>query len=200
MQTKSCSTCELHVTELRAVAENEKLCSKCRWRQEHKCPVKRCTTPASRVKQKNIPARLVQATEVFRGHIFAQFGMPPQLKQCCKSWFTKLHRAIAEFASNYANNNTHTKRQLRKGDPLAVTKLHQEKLKKRIEIRAKELLNETLSNLKDCYNEMTGGCGEELLKTTLQAIDIPRIQTTNEVNIRMQFGKKSNPSRVFLNT
>ena len=62
---------------------------------------------------------------------------------------------------------------------------------------AKELLNETLSNLKDSYNEMTGGCGEELLKTTLQAIDTPRIQTTNEVNIRMQFGKKSNPGSFF---
>ena len=62
---------------------------------------------------------------------------------------------------------------------------------------AKELLNETLSNLKDSYNEMMGGCGEELLKTTLQAVYTPRIQTTNEVNIRMQFGKKSNPGRFF---
>ena len=84
MQTTSYSTCGRHVTELRAVAENEKLCSKCRWRQEHKCPVKGCTTPASRVKLKNIPVRLIQATEVVRGHIFAQFGMPVQLKQCCK--------------------------------------------------------------------------------------------------------------------
>ena len=84
MQTTSCSTCERHVTELRAVAENEKLCSKCRWRQEHKCPVKGCTMPASRVKLKNIPVRLVQTPEVVRGYIFAQFGMPVQLKQCCK--------------------------------------------------------------------------------------------------------------------
>jgi len=42
--------------------------------------VKGCTTPVSKVNLKNIPGRLVQATEAVRGHIFTQFGMPPELK------------------------------------------------------------------------------------------------------------------------
>ena len=48
-----------------------------------------------------------------------------------------------------------------------------------------ELLNNTLSNLKEKYNEISGGCGEELLNTTFQAANIPSVQATYEVRAKM---------------
>ncbi|KAJ7372977.1 hypothetical protein OS493_015446 [Desmophyllum pertusum] len=106
MATTSCSMCGLPGTDLRSVAGMHKICPQCRWKGEHKCLVKGCTTPNSKVKLKNIPGRLVQATEAVRGKIFSQFGMPSELKQCCKSCFTKLHRATAEFATNLTQATT----------------------------------------------------------------------------------------------
>jgi len=59
-------------------------------------------------------------------------------------------------------------------------KMLQQKLK-RIEKKAMELLNKTIINLKDSYNEISGGCGEELLNLTFQAANLPLAQTTTEV-------------------
>ena len=66
---------------------------------------------------KNIPVRLVQATEVVRGHIFAQLGMPLQLKQCCKSCSIE---GLQNFHPITQITTLHTKQELRKGDPLSV--------------------------------------------------------------------------------
>ena len=122
MPAENCFVCGVKSTELRTVhvgGTGLQLCSQCRWKREHKCLVKGCTTPASKVKLKSLPGRLLQATEVVRGEIFSQFGMQPDLRQCCKSCFTKLHRTIAEFSTNSSRANTCTaeKLQNKKGRP-----------------------------------------------------------------------------------
>ena len=165
--------CGFKGTELRMIAGMDKICSQCRWKREHKCLVRGCTTPASKVKLKNIPGRLVQATEAVRKHIFSQFGMPPELKQCCKSCFTKLHKATAEFSTNSAPVNKNRR-------PTVNYEEASTKTKKRIQRKAMELLNNTLSNLEEKYNEISGGCGEELLNATFQAANIPSVQATYE--------------------
>lgn len=189
MATTSCSMCGLPGTDLRSVAGMHKICPQCRWKGEHKCLVKGCTTPNSKVKLKNIPGRLVQATEAVRGKIFSQFGMPSELKQCCKSCFTKLHRATAEFATNLTQATTAHEVQ-NKGRPTVSYENGSTKTKKRIERKAMDLLNNTISNFKDSCNEMSGGCGEKLLDITFQAANLPRpsVETTDEVKALMQLG------------
>lgn len=184
MSATSCFTCGLKGTELRNVAGMQ-ICSQCRWKREHKCLVKGCTTPASKVKLKNIPGRLVQATEAVRGQIFMKFGMPPQLKQCCKSCFSKLHRATAEFATYSVHAITGHEVENKKGRPTVNYENASTKTKKRIEKKAMELLNKTITNLKDSYNEISGGCGEELLNLTFQAANLPIAQTSTEVKVHI---------------
>jgi len=110
-----------------------------------------------------------------------QFGKAPELKQCCKSCFTKLHKATAEFATNSAHAKTVHEVKNKKGRPTLNYEKGSMKTKKRIEKKAIELLNETINNHKDIYNEISEGCGEELLNLTFQAANPPIVKTTIEV-------------------
>ena len=127
----------------------------------------------------------MQATEAVRGQIFMKFGMPPQLKQCCKSCFRKLHRATAEFATYSVHAITGHEVENKKGRPTVNYENASTKTKKRIEKKAMELLNKTIINLKDSYTEISGGCGEELLNLTLQAANLPIAQTSTEVKVHI---------------
>ena len=199
--------CGIQATQLRPVAEMER-CSQCRWKREHKCLVKGCKTPDSKVKLRSIPGRLVQATDAVRGEILTQFGISPELTQCCKSCgFIKLHRATTEFATALAKNSQHEANSKTTEFATALAKNSQQnsqheanskrgrstahyenastKTKKRIEKKAMELLHDNLSSLKESYDEFSGGCGETLLDITMQAANVntPRVQKTNEVKL-----------------
>ena len=186
MPAENCFVCGVKRTELRTVhvgGTGLQLCSQCRWKREHKCLVKGCTTPASKMKLKSLPGRLLQATEVVRGEIFSQFGMQPDLRQCCKSCFTKLHRTIAEFSTNSSRANTCTaeKLQNKKGRPSVSFENASTKTKKRIEKKAQQLLNKTLSDLKDNFSDISGGWHSLVPHHNLQNITTPRVQTTKQV-------------------
>lgn len=184
MPATNCSVCGVQSSQLRTVhltGTELELCPQCRWKQEHKCQVKGCTTPASKVKLKNIPGRLLQATEAVRGEIFSKFGIHPSLQQCCKSCFTKLHRAIAEYAANSSSANTAAEVPNNKGRPTVSYENASTKTKRRIEKKAHDLLNKTLSDLKENYNSISGGCGEQLLNTTLQTVTTQKGETTKKV-------------------
>ncbi|KAJ7359008.1 hypothetical protein OS493_019915 [Desmophyllum pertusum] len=130
---------------------------------------------------KKYPRKAGAGNRSCKGKIFSQFGMPSELKQCCKSCFTKLHRATAEFATNLTQATTAHEVQ-NKGRPTVSYENGSTKTKKRIERKAMDLLNNTISNFKDSCNEMSGGCGEKLLDITFQAANLPRpsVETTDE--------------------
>lgn len=56
-----------------------------------------------------------------------------------------------------------------------------------------ELLNNALSNLQDKCNEISGGCGEQLLNTILPAVNLPSVQATYEVKAKMPLLSLSYP-------
>lgn len=166
-----CSSCGLQAAELRM-----ELCSQCRWKRQHKCMVKGCKTPASKVNLKKIPGRLTQATEAVRRKILSQFGMTSDVSQCCKACFIKLHRATTEFA------NAQQEVICNKGRPSVPYEHASTKTKTRIEKKAMELFHDNINTLKESYNEISGGCGSTLLDITLKAANIPTVAKITEVN------------------
>lgn len=168
MPSGFCSSCGLQAAELR-----RELCSKCRWERQHKCMVKGCQTPASKVSLKKIPGRLTQATEAVRGKIYSQFGMTSDVSQCCKACFIKLHRATTEFAD--AQQEVICK----KGRPSVPYEHASTKTKTRIRKKAMELFHDNINTLRESYNQISGGCGSTLLDITLKAANI---QTTGKIS------------------
>ena len=150
-----CSSCGLQAAELRM-----ELCSQCRWKRQHKCMVKGCKTPASKVNLKKIPGRLTQATEALRGKILSQFGMTSDVSQCCK--------AQQEVTC-------------KKGRPSVPYEHASTKTKIRIEKKAMELFHDNINTLKESYNQISGGCGSTLLDITLKAANIPTVAKISEV-------------------
>ena len=170
MPPSFCSSCGLQAAELRM-----ELCPQCRWKREHKCMVKGCKTPASKVNLKKIPGRLTQATEAVEKKILSQFGMTSDVSQCCKACFIKLHRATTEFA------NAQQEVICKKGRPSVPYEHASTKTKTRIEKKAMELFHDNINTLKESYNQISGGCGSTLLDITLKAANIPTVAKISEV-------------------
>ena len=166
-----CSSCGLQDAQLRM-----ELCSQCRWKRQHKCMVKGCKTPASKVTLKKLPGRLSQATEAVRRKILSQFGITSDLSQCCKACFIKLHRAITEFAKNAQQEVI-----CKKGRPSVPYEQASTKTKTRIEKKAMELFHDNISTLRESYDKISGGCGSTLLDITLKAANISTVAKISEV-------------------
>lgn len=67
------------------------------------------------------------------------------------------------------------KEKVKKGSQLHVMKMQQQKLKNELKKKAIELIQVSLTGLKESYDEISGGSSQTLLDITMKAINIPRV-------------------------